>query len=57
MMKKEQTKKEKEEKVCCVCGGKATSSCGHCQNLYCDKHYGTTVMTGNCCSGNEKDYE
>ena len=41
---------------CCVCGEKADFHCGSCKIAYCGKHYGTTVMTGNCCSGNEKDY-
>ena len=48
---------EKEKKKCCVCGEEATTCCGSCQLGYCYKHYGTTVMTGNCCSDNEKDFE
>jgi hypothetical protein len=42
---------------CCVCYADAQLSCSSCENKYCHIHYGTTVMTGNCCSGNEKDYE
>jgi len=52
----EETMEEKEQ-ICCVCGEAAKLECYHCKNHYCNKHYETTVMTGNCCSGNEKDYE
>jgi len=44
------------EKQCCVCGEDAKHHCGSCGCGYCEEHYKTTVMTGNCCSGNEKDY-
>lgn len=43
--------------ICCICGEEGQHICGNCENKYCDKHYKTTVMTGNCCSGNEKDYD
>ena len=46
-----------DNKKCVVCGSDATNECYYCQSAYCNKHYGTTVMTGNCCSENEKDYE
>jgi len=46
----------KKDKTCCVCGEEATCHCSYCTNGYCDKHYETTVMTGNCCSDNERDY-
>ena len=49
--------KNMNDKTCCVCGEEAELKCGHCENGYCKKHYRTTVITGNCCSGNEKDYE
>jgi hypothetical protein len=43
--------------VCCVCGEFAEEKCSHCKNPYCLPHFKSVVMTGNCCSGNEKDYE
>ncbi|MCG3204016.1 MAG: hypothetical protein KCHDKBKB_00693 [Elusimicrobia bacterium] len=46
-----------EKETCCVCGELATGKCGHCDNPYCDKHYGSVVCTGNCCRENEKDWE
>ena len=36
------------KETCCVCGQEAKYHCGSCENAYCDKHYETTVMTGNC---------
>jgi len=45
-----------EKKDCCVCGEKATSSCSSCECDYCDEHYQSVVMTGNCCRGNELNY-
>lgn len=48
---------KKEIETCCICREEAVIKCSHCDNPYCIKHYGTTVMTGNCCSDNEKDYE
>ena len=42
---------------CCICYKPAELQCGHCNTPYCNVHYCTTVMTGNCCRGNEKDYE
>ena len=42
---------------CCICGEKAGGSCSYCKNVYCNEHYKTVIMSGNCCSGNEKDYE
>jgi C4-type Zn-finger protein len=47
----------KEKEVCCVCGEFAEEKCSHCKNPYCLPHFKSVVMTGNCCSGNEKDYE
>lgn len=44
------------KEVCCVCGEFAEYHCGSCKTPFCETHYKTTVMTGNCCSGNEKDY-
>ena len=49
---------------CCICGKETELYCGSCAKTwgefdptwYCEEHYKTTVMTGNCCSGNEKDY-
>ena len=46
-----------EIEKCCICYEPARLKCSHCDVPYCDTHYGTTVMTGNCCSDNEKDYE
>ena len=51
------TNKNEDEKTCCVCGEKAVAMCHYCKTPYCGKHWGTTVMTGNCCNMNEKDYE
>lgn len=55
-----------ENKVgnCCICGKETKLYCKSCAdpigeyepNYYCDEHYQTVVMTGNCCSGNEKLY-
>lgn len=45
-----------EIKTCIICGEKAEEDCGHCGSDYCEKHYRTTVQTGNCCRGNEQDY-
>ena len=55
---------KKEVGKCCVCGKKTELYCYSCCKtwgeftpmFYCDKHYETTVMTGNCCRGNEMDY-
>lgn len=46
-----------QEYKCCVCGEDASEKCNYCDNRYCLKHFKTVVMTGNCCSYNEKDYE
>ena len=48
---------DKEKNYCCVCGEEASLKCSYCENDYCNKHYETTVITGNCCRDNEKDYE
>ena len=45
-----------EKETCCVCGEEAKAHRTLCENAYCDKHYKTTIMTGNCCAENEKDY-
>ena len=42
---------------CVVCGSEWIHTCYYCESPYCTKHYATTVMTGNCCRENEKDYE
>jgi len=47
---------------CTVCGEASTLYCSSCADgwgklFYCGKHYETTVMTGNCCRGNEMVYE
>lgn len=47
----------KEEKSCVVCGEKAEEVCSSCDSSYCRKHYKTTVLTGNCCRGNEEIYQ
>jgi len=47
----------KEKEYCCVCGEEAKYHCIHCETPYCEKHYKSVVMTGNCCNSNEKDYE
>ena len=41
---------------CCVCGEEAVARCS-CKTLYCNEHYKTTVMTGNCCRDNEREFE
>lgn len=49
---------------CCVCGKETELFCGSCSKtfgefdptFYCEEHYQSTVMTGNCCAGNEQDY-
>lgn len=46
-----------EKETCCVCGEEAELKCPHCENYYCNKHYKTTVITGNCCRSNEMNYE
>ena len=46
-----------QKEVCCICGEFAEEKCSHCKNPYCLPHFKSVVMTGNCCSGNEKDYE
>ena len=45
-----------EKGTCCVCGEPAELKCRHCGNYYCEKHYETVYMTGNCCSENEQIY-
>lgn len=44
------------KKECCVCGEEAKHKCRSCEMDYCSKCYEATVMTGNCCTQNEKDY-
>lgn len=41
---------------CCVCGEESVVRCS-CKTLYCNEHYKTTVMTGNCCRDNEREME
>lgn len=41
---------------CCICWEPAKAHCDHCETPYCGVHYHTTVMTGNCCRGNEETY-
>lgn len=58
----EEVEEEKSETIgrygqCCICYKPAELQCGHCSTPYCGVHFGTTVMTGNCCRGNEKSYE
>ncbi len=50
-------KKDNQKEPCCVCGEEAETECGYCKIGYCQEHYAKVVMTGNCCSNNEKDYE
>jgi hypothetical protein len=55
---------EKEKGNCCVCGKETDLYCKSCEydwgernpTYFCEEHYQTTVMTGNCCSANEKLY-
>ena len=49
--------KEVKKELCCICGNEAEHLCSYCKIGYCTEHYKKVVMTGNCCSGNEKDYE
>lgn len=52
----------KEEKGNCnVCGEETNLYCSSCKTedctiWFCDKHYQSVVLTGNCCSGNENLY-
>lgn len=56
--------KEVQKGKCCICGLETELYCSSCANTYgefdpiwyCDEHYKTTVMTGNCCRGNELNY-
>lgn len=49
---------------CCVCNEPTDAYCYSCAKpfgdfnptYYCDKHYKTTVITGNCCRDNELIY-
>lgn len=48
---------------CNICGEEAKLYCKSCEDKeedfrlwYCEKHYQSVVLTGNCCSGNEKIY-
>lgn len=48
---------------CCICGEETELYCKSCEDkeedfrlFYCDKHYQSTVLTGNCCSKNEQIY-
>lgn len=49
---------------CCICNKPTEYYCKSCASdwdefdptYYCEEHYKTTVLTGNCCSGNEKIY-
>lgn len=50
---------------CCVCQEETELYCSSCcytfggltPTYYCEKHYKTTVMTGNCCSESERFYK
>lgn len=50
---------------CNICGEETDLYCHSCSETwgefnptwYCEKHYHTTVLTGNCCRGNELLYE
>jgi len=48
---------------CNICGEETELYCKSCEDKeedfrlwFCEKHYLSVVMTGNCCSGNEKSY-
>jgi len=50
---------------CCICGKETEHYCPYCSNdwgefnptWYCQEHYESVVMTGNCCRSNEQAYE
>lgn len=51
-----------EKEKCLNCGEEATVYCKRCddgwgRSWYCSSCFEKIVMTGNCCRGNEKDYE
>ena len=58
---------EDEKGSCCVCNKYTKLYCGSCCEknddgskspvcYFCEEHYESVVMTGNCCSGNERLY-
>lgn len=57
-------KKETKGK-CCICGKETELYCGMCcidwgefmPTWYCEEHYKSVVMTGNCCRESEVIYD
>ena len=47
---------KEEKETCCVCEKEINRKCGSCGVGFCNKHYTSVVMTGNCCIGSEQDY-
>ena len=52
--------------LCIICGKETKQYCHSCSvnwdgdfepTWYCDEHFESVVMTGNCCRGNEIAYE
>ena len=59
----ELAKRENKKGGCNICGEETELYCKSCEDKeedfrlwYCEKHYQSVVLTGNCCSGNEKIY-
>lgn len=55
-------KNEKETGECCVCGEITETFCPYCNDgwgktFFCEEHYKSVVLTGNCCRSNEMAYE
>lgn len=56
--------KKQEKGNCNVCGKDTDLYCSSCSETwgefsptwFCDEHYNSVVMTGNCCAGNEQLY-
>lgn len=46
-----------DDNKCVICGVKSIHDCCYCKTIYCDKHFASIVMTGNCCKMNEEDYD
>ena len=42
-----------EDETCCICSEKSKSHCISCDLAYCEQHYGSVVLAGNCCRGSE----
>ena len=63
-MPKSNKDKPAKKGTCCICGEETDLYCNSCAytfgkfapTWYCNEHYEKVVMTGNCCSGNEKNY-